>query len=162
MTLDELMIHCGVHEFSERSYSFESYPWKDEHLQWMMRWAEGFSCNVLITGNIGVGKSGLAIAAMRERLKRGDSVWFESRKSILSDPHRAKKLNLNLIVLDDVIQFWNRGKENGLSELLNQGVKFIATTTQWNELSLTTFGAGIKSRIEKFEHLVLERGLNST
>lgn len=159
MTLDELMIHCGVREFSERSYSFESYPWKDEHLQRMMRWAEGRSCNVLITGNIGVGKSGLAIGAMKERLKRGDSVWFEGReKSILLDPYRAKKLNLDLIVLDDVIQFWNRGKENGLLELLNQGVKFIATTTQWNELSLSTLGAGVRGRIEKFEHIVLERG----
>lgn len=159
MTFDDLMIHCGVRESSERSYSFESYPWKDEHLQWMMRWAEGFSCNVLITGNIGVGKSGLAIAAMRERLKRGDSVWFEgSGKSILSDPYRAKKLDLDLIVFDDILQFWHPGKANGLLELLNEQVKLIITTTQWNELSMGILGLDLRREVEKFEHIVLERG----
>lgn len=157
-TLDELMIHCGVREYKERFYSFDSYPWQDEYVDRMKRWVESPNNSVLITGNIGTGKSGLAIAAMKERLKRGDNVWFDGEgKSILQDPYRAKKLNLDLIVLDDAIQYWRRGKEEGLSELLKQGVKFIATTVQWNELSLATFGAGVRGRIGQFEHLILER-----
>ena len=96
---------------------------------------------------------------MRERLKRGDSVWFEgSGKSILSDPYRAKKLDLDLIVFDDILQFWHPGKANGLLELLNEQVKLIITTTQWNELSMGILGLDLRREVEKFEHIVLERG----
>lgn len=127
------MLEMGVREIKERSYTLDSYPFKEKHhaeFEWMVGWAKNPNFDLLIYGISGQGKTGLALAVARERMLAGDRILFQRlyqiKKVDVPDFYNRAR-HASLLILDDFNLNMNLWRETLALNLLDLKTRVIIT-----------------------------------